>query len=139
MLSSDYQRLYLEIGAAVGWTDRAGWTRPQLFEHLKRTDVLLYAVRAGDIFLGFAELEAREPGEAELTHFGVLPAFRGQGVARALLAQVIAHATEFQGLERIWLVATTDESGQLAFDPAKHGLRQERALVWLEKKLPGGG
>lgn len=138
MLSSDYQRLYAEIGAAAGWTERAEWTRPQLFEHLKRQAVALYAVRAGDTFLGFAELEAREPGEAELTHFGILPAFRGRGVAKALLGHVIAHATESLGLERVWLVATTDESGQLAFDPAKHGLRQERALVWLEKKLAEG-
>jgi GNAT superfamily N-acetyltransferase len=135
MLSSDYQRLYAEIGGPLGWTDRAAWTRPQVFEHLQRPDVHLYAARTGDTYLGFAEIAAREPGEAEITHLGVLPAFRGRGVGGALLEHVVWHATEALGYERVWMAASTDESGRLAFDPSKHGLKQERALVHLEKRL----
>lgn len=135
MLSSDYQRLYAEIGEPLGWTERADWARPQIFEHLQRPGVHLYAARAGETYLGFAELEAHGAGEAEITHFGVLPAFRRRGVGGALLEHAVWHATETQGYERVWLVATTDESGALPFDPAKHGLRQERAMVFLEKRL----
>lgn len=135
MLSSDYQRLYAEIGEPLGWTERSDWTRPQLFEHLQQPGVHLYAARAGDTYLGFAEVVERGSGEAEISHFGVLPAFRRRGVGGAMLEHVVWHATEVLNLERVWLAATTDDTGRLLFDPTKHGLRQERALVYLEKRL----
>lgn len=135
MLSSDYQRLYMEIGEPLGWTERKGWTRPQLFEHLQQPGVHLYAARAGDTYLGFAEIVAGDEGGGEITHFGVLPAFRGRGVGGAMLEYVVWHATEVLGYERVWLSATTDDTGRLPIDPTRHGLRQERALVYLEKRL----
>ena len=135
MLSSDYQRLYAEIGEPLGWTERLEWTRPQIFEHLQQPGVHLYGARAGETYLGFAEVAARDSGEAEITHFGVSPAFRRRGVGGALLDHVVWHATETLGYERVWLAAATDDTGRLPFDPAKHGLRQERAMVFLEKRL----
>ncbi|MEB3223662.1 MAG: GNAT family N-acetyltransferase [Candidatus Sericytochromatia bacterium] len=135
MLSSDYIQLYGEIGADLGWRERLAWTRPQVFEHLQRPDVLLFAARAGTSYLGFAELRVHGGEGAELTHFGVLPAFRGRRVGTALLAHVLWHCTEVLGHPRVWLTARTDDSGRLAFDPARHGLRQERVLVYLEKRL----
>jgi ribosomal protein S18 acetylase RimI-like enzyme len=135
MLSSDYLHLYGEIGAELGWRERLAWTRPQVFEHLQRPDVLLFAVRAGSSYLGFAELKVHGGEGAELHHFGVLPAFRRRGVGSALLAHVLWHCTEVLGHPRVWLTARTDDSGKLAFDPSRHGLRLERVLVYLEKRL----
>ncbi|MEB3329553.1 MAG: GNAT family N-acetyltransferase [Candidatus Sericytochromatia bacterium] len=135
MLSSDYLQLYAEIGAELGWRERLTWTRPEVFEHLQRPDVLLFAARAGTSYLAFAELRLHGPEGAELQHFGVLPAFRGRGVGTALLAQVLWHCTEVLGHPRVWLTTQTDDHGKLPFDPARHGLRQERVLVYLEKRI----
>jgi ribosomal protein S18 acetylase RimI-like enzyme len=136
MLSSDYLQLYGDIGIAVGWRERLQWTRPQVFEHLQRPDVLLFAVRAGTTYLGFAELEMTEM-RAEIRLFGVLPAFRGRGVGRALLGQVLFHVTHTMGLDEVTLRLQTDETGCLAFEPTRYGFRQDRVLVYLEKPLSG--
>lgn len=136
MLSSDYLTLYGEIGVPLGWRERLQWSRPQVFEHLQRTDVLLFSVRAGSTYLGFAELEVSGT-TAEIKLFGVLPAFRGRGVGRALLGHVLWHCTQVLGLEAVKLRVRTDEGGSLLFEPANYGFRQERVLVYLEKPLSG--
>jgi ribosomal protein S18 acetylase RimI-like enzyme len=135
MLSSDYMHLYGEIGAELGWRERLAWSRPEVFEHLQRSDVLLFAARAGTSYLAFAELRVHGVEGVELQHFGVLPAFRGRGVGTALLAQVLWQCIEVLGHPRVWVTVRTDDSGRLPFDPARHGLRQERVLVHLEKRL----
>jgi GNAT superfamily N-acetyltransferase len=130
MLSSDYLRLYQELG----WTERLNWTRPQVFEHLQRPGVHLLSARAGETYLGFAELEVK--GEAaELTHFGILPAFRGRGIGGAFLEHVMSFGFEQLDLERLWVATLMGEAekGPMPFFTG-HGFRQERALVYLEKK-----
>jgi ribosomal protein S18 acetylase RimI-like enzyme len=133
MLSSDYLRLYTDIGGPLGWTERLNWTRPQVFEHLQQPGVHLLSARAGETYLGFAELLARR-NEAELIHFGILPSFRGRGVGTAFLNHLLHHAFDQLGLERIWLATLTseEEKSQLGLF-TRSGFRQERSLVYLEK------
>ncbi|MDB5097488.1 MAG: GCN5-related N-acetyltransferase [Cyanobacteria bacterium RYN_339] len=131
MLSSDYLRLYQELG----WSERLAWSRPKVFEHLQQPGVHLLSARAGDTYLGFAELQVRHDA-AELSHFGVLPAFRGRGVGSAFLEHVLTFAFEQLELERVWVATLMGEAdkGPMPFF-TKRGFRQERALVYLEKKL----
>lgn len=136
MLSSDYLRLYSEVGIPLGWRERLAWTRPQVFEHLQRPEIHLLAARAGSTYLGFIELEVSQ-AVAEIKLFGVLPAFRGRGVGRALLGQALVHALTVLGLEAVKMRARTDEAGGLPFEPSRYGFRQERVLVYLEKPLAG--
>jgi GNAT superfamily N-acetyltransferase len=99
--------------------------------------VHLLSARAGETYLGFAELEVTGDG-AELTHFGVLPAFRGRGVGGAFLEHVMSFAFEQLDLERLWVATMMGEAekGPMPFF-TRHGFRQERALVYLEKKPIG--
>ncbi|MEB3196865.1 MAG: GNAT family N-acetyltransferase [Candidatus Sericytochromatia bacterium] len=135
MLSSDYLALYGEIGTELGWRERLDWSRPAVFEHLQRPDVLLFAARTGSTYLGFAELVVRETSGAELILFGVRPAFRGRGIATALLSHVLWHCTELLGHDRVWFTTQSEDGGRLRFTPARHALRQERVLIQLEKRL----
>lgn len=133
MLSSDYLRLYQEIGAPLGWAERFQWSRPQVFEHLQRADVHLFSARAGDTYLGFAELLTDDHGAAELAHFGLLSAFRGRGVGSAFLENLLYYAFEQLGIERVWLASSaTDQRSGLPFF-ARQGFKQDRALIYLEK------
>lgn len=135
MLSSEYIRLYHEIGEPLGWTERANWTRPQVFEHLQQPGVHLLAARAGETYLGFAELIEREVGDAELELFGLLPAFRGRGVGSEFMAYLLHHAFEQLGLQRVWSSIVTGDTSPLTPTWQQLGLRQERALVFLQKDL----
>lgn len=134
MLSSDYIRLYREIGEPLGWHERLVWTRPQIFEHLQRKGVYLLSARAGETYLGFAELEERGPGDAELVLFGLMPAFRGRGVGSAFLEHVLHHAFEQLQLERVWCDVTVADEDAPRFC-VERGMKQERALLLLERAL----
>ncbi|WP_456476544.1 GNAT family N-acetyltransferase [Oceanithermus sp.] len=73
------------------WSLRLGWTALELIEHFQRPDVALwYAYEAGHP-VGLVELEIT-PETAEIAYLGVVPAARGRGVGRALLAAAAGHA-----------------------------------------------
>lgn len=134
MLSSDYLRLYQEIGGPLGWAERLNWTRPQVFEHLQQKGVYLFSARAGETYLGFAELQERIPGEAEIVHFGLLPSFRGRGVGSAFLEHLLYQAFEQLELESVWIAtsAAADQKAMVDFF-TRRGFRQDRSLVYLER------
>jgi ribosomal protein S18 acetylase RimI-like enzyme len=136
MLSSDYLRLYQEIGAPLGWGERLNWSRPQVFEHLQQPGVHLLSARAGETYLGFAELQESAPGEAEIVHFGLLPSFRGRGVGGAFLEHLLHFAFETLELDRVWNAtdAGDDQKAMVDFF-TKRGFRQDRSLVYLQKPL----
>lgn len=135
MLSSDYMRLYQSIGAPLGWADRSQWTRPQIFEHLQKPGLHLLAAREGDDFIGFAELEERKPGEADLVYFGLLESHRGRGLGGAFLEHVLHHAWEQLHLQAIRVSTMTTDAPQALPNYLKRGFRKERAMVFLEKNL----
>lgn len=135
MLSSDYMRLYQEIGQELGWSDWSHWTRPQVFEYLQRPGLHLLAMREGDKFIGFAELEERQPGEAEMIHFGLIDAYRGRGLGGIFLEHVLHYAWEQADLKTIRLTTLSTDSPQALPNYLKRGFRKERAMVFLEKDL----
>jgi GNAT superfamily N-acetyltransferase len=135
MLSSDYLRLYQGIGGPLGWPDRSGWSRPQVFEHLQRPGMHLLAAREGDTFVGFAELEVRGPGEAELIHFGLLEPYRGRGLGGAFLAHVLQQAWDQWKLNRVWAISHSTDHPACLPTYLGYGFAKARAMVFLEKDL----
>jgi GNAT superfamily N-acetyltransferase len=135
MLSSDYMRLYQEIGQPLGWTDWSHWTRPQVFEYLQRPGLHLLAMREGDKFIGFAELEERQSGVAELIHFGLLETYRGRGLGGIFLEHVLQYAWEQLHLQTIRLSTLSTDAPQALPNYLKRGFRKERAMVFLERNL----
>lgn len=135
MLSSDYMRLYQEIGGPLGWADRSAWTRPQVFEHLQKPGLHLLAVREGDDFVGFAEFEERQALHAELVYFGLLESHRGRGLGGAFLEHALNYGWEQLHWEAIRVSTLTTDAPQALPNYLKRGFRKERAMVFLEKDL----
>lgn len=134
MVSSDYLKLYRDIGESLGWHERLNWTRSQIFEHLQRPGLHLLAAKHDDAYVGFAEIEESRPGEGELVHFGMLPAYQDPEVEAPFMQFVLQHAEQLQ-LKRLWTAVNVTGSESRVAMLIKAGLKKERAMVVLEKAL----
>ncbi len=107
-----YLSLYRDVGAPHRWTDRADWTEARAAEHLVRTDVSVFALREGED-AGFFELVTGADGSVEIAYLGLVPAYVGRGLGRALLEAAIAEAHR-AGPSRVWLhTCTLDHAAAL--------------------------
>jgi ribosomal protein S18 acetylase RimI-like enzyme len=95
---------------------RFGDYDPILREFLARSDVSVWIAEAGSEAAGFALLErpAAAPGFADLVAIAVDPRRRRQGVARALLAKVVAVAGEGGGPGLLALTVADDNQAAVA-------------------------
>jgi GNAT superfamily N-acetyltransferase len=135
MLSSDYVKLHQATGMPLGRTDWSQVPRPQVFEHLQRAGMHLLALREGDRFIGFAELEDRTPGVAELLHFGLIDGHRGTALGGQFLDHVLAYAWDQLHLREVRVTTRSTDAPQALPNFVRHGFRKERAMVVLEKLL----
>jgi len=98
-----YLELYDAVGAAYTWTARKLMPRAELAALLSHPAVEVHVLEAGGETAGYAELDARVPGEVELAYFGLLPAFHGRGLGRYLLTWAIRHAWRELKPRRLWV------------------------------------
>lgn len=89
-----YRALFRAIGEDWLWFSRVSLADEALAAILEDPAVEIYVLeREGEGDLGLLELDFRQPGEAELAFFGVVPALVGAGAGRFM----INHANE-----RVW-------------------------------------
>ncbi|WP_030144870.1 GNAT family N-acetyltransferase [Spirillospora albida] len=84
--------LYTAVGGDWYWTDRLAWTRDQWAGWLSRPGVETWVAHVRGTPAGYAELDPRPGGLVEITCFGLLPAFTGQGLGGHLLTVATARA-----------------------------------------------
>jgi ribosomal protein S18 acetylase RimI-like enzyme len=109
-----YRALYLGIGAAYHWTDRAGWTDAEIRAHVTLPGVEVWLARVGGTVAGFFELRDWPDGSTEIAYFGLLPAFVGRGLGGALLTEALRQAWARQP-SRVWLhTSSLDHPAALA-------------------------
>ncbi len=89
---SFYRYLYNTVGEASLWGDRRELSDKMLkaIIHDER-DTLLVLYRAG-VPAGFAELFRGDDNTTELSYFGLIPEFFGQGLGRCLLQAAVKRA-----------------------------------------------
>ena len=98
-----YRRMYLGVGAAYRWTDRAAWTDEDIEQYLASPGLEIWIARVSDDEAGFFELRPTDGGRAvEIAYFGLLPAFIGHGLGGFLLTSAARRAWEL-GPSRVWL------------------------------------
>ncbi|MQY02258.1 GNAT family N-acetyltransferase [Actinomadura macrotermitis] len=78
--------LYTAVGGDWYWTDRLPWTYEQWRNWLVRPGVETWVAYVRGTPAGYAELDPQPGGQVEITYFGLLPAFHGQGLGGHLLA-----------------------------------------------------
>lgn len=89
---SYYAYLYNTVGRAHHWTSRL-LPEKQLAAEIHVEGVAVHVLYCDGAPAGWFELDwARKPGETRLVHFGILPEFRGRGLARYLLSEALAAA-----------------------------------------------
>ena len=117
-LSADLER-YREIFRRVGepwlWFTRLMMSDDALRSIIADPRVCAFALRAGDHDLGLLELDFRQPGECELSFFGVVPEAVGQGWGGVLMSEAIRLAWA-EPIRRLWVhTCTLDHPRALQF------------------------
>jgi GNAT superfamily N-acetyltransferase len=97
-----YRFLYDGVGRDYNWTSRKKLSDEALADILSdpRDEVHVLMVRG--VPAGFAELDRRVEGEVEMTQFGLMPEFIGQGLGKYFLQWAIDRAWSY-GPRRFWL------------------------------------
>lgn len=84
-----YRALYRAVGEAHHWTSRL-LPDAELRREIHKPGMHIFVATSGTKCVGWFEIETRaEIGESRIVHFGVMPEFRGRGLADFLLSQAI--------------------------------------------------
>ncbi|MEO5825793.1 MAG: GNAT family N-acetyltransferase [Gemmatimonadales bacterium] len=97
------RQLYLDVGAAWHWQDRAKWSDQEWADAIRKEGVEIWvALRDRDVAqVGYYELE-RSDGDVDIRYFGLLAGFIGRGLGGWLLTKAVERAWE-QGAARVTL------------------------------------
>ncbi len=93
---------YTAVGGDWYWIDRLGWTYAEWLKWLDRPEVETWVVHVGGVPAGYFELEAQAEGKVEISYFGLLPAFVGQGLGGYALTAAARRAWD-RGARRVWV------------------------------------
>jgi prephenate dehydrogenase/GNAT superfamily N-acetyltransferase len=96
-----YRFLYREVGRPWHWIERWDWSDRRISEHLATPGIEVWLLTAAGVPAGWFELH-RTSDETEIAYFGLLPAFTGQGLGRALLTRATEEAWRSDP-RRVWL------------------------------------
>ena len=99
---SDYMDIYTTVGRDYLWNYRPGQTKDEIAKIIKSPTTWIYFLYAEQEVVGMAELDATNPKDIELVHFGLVPKLLNKGIGRSFLSQVI-HLVWSSGTDRMWL------------------------------------
>lgn len=97
-----YRFLYRQVGGPWQWTDRERMDDDALLAILAHPDVHVHVLYDDGTPAGYCELDYRQPGQAEIVYFGLMPHAIGQGFGRAFLGWTIREAWR-HGIRRLWV------------------------------------
>lgn len=110
-----YRALYAAIGEPWLWFGRARLTDAALLTILDNPDVEALALTEDGRDIGLLELDWRQPDEAELAYFGLVPGAVGQGRGRRLMNEAVSRAFA-RPIGRFWVhTCTLDHPGAVEF------------------------
>jgi GNAT superfamily N-acetyltransferase len=97
-----YRYLYDAVGRQWQWTSRKKMSDEQLTAIIHDPTDEVYVLDVDGVPAGFAELDRRVEGEIEITQFGLVPEFIGQGLGKYFLQWAVDRAWTYQP-KRLWL------------------------------------
>jgi len=104
-----YRRLYRTVGERWHWHDRDAWSDERLATHLASPNIAVWECLIGNASAGFFELERHDDESVEIAYFGLVPAFVGRGLGKALLTRAAQEAWALAPA-RVWLHTCTLDS-----------------------------
>ena len=97
-----YRWLYDAVGKDFHWLSRTKMSDEALAAIISDPRNELHVLHVDGTPAGFAELDRRQPDEIELTQFGLMPAFIGQGLGKWFLQWTADKAWSYEP-KRLWL------------------------------------
>jgi GNAT superfamily N-acetyltransferase len=97
-----YRFLYDAVGRRWQWLGRRKLSDEELARIIHDSRDEVHVLHVEGVPAGFAELDRRVEGEIELTQFGLMPEFIGQGLGKFFLGWTIDRAWS-HGPRRLWL------------------------------------
>jgi len=96
-----YRYLYGAVGSGWKWVDRRDWSDEELLAALRRPELELWVLYYAGTPAGYCEL-VREGDEVNVSYFGLMPEFLGQGLGRLWLGWTL-HRAWHDDPRRVWL------------------------------------
>ncbi|SCB23774.1 Acetyltransferase (GNAT) domain-containing protein [Bradyrhizobium yuanmingense] len=110
-----YRDLFRRVGEGWLWFSRARMTDAELAAIIHAPGIEVYALVLDGRDEGLFELDFREPGQCELTYFGVTSSLIGTGAARFLMNRALERAWSHD-VRRVWVhTCTLDHPAAVAF------------------------
>ncbi|MCA1431946.1 GNAT family N-acetyltransferase [Bradyrhizobium sp. BRP20] len=110
-----YRDLFRRVGEGWLWFSRARMTDAELAAIIHAPGIEVYALVLDGRDEGLLELDFREPGQCELTYFGVTAGLIGTGAARFLMNRSLERAWS-RDVRRVWVhTCTLDHPSAVAF------------------------
>ena len=133
---ADYRRLYREVGESWYWRDRNAWSDEKLNAYLASATVFVWeCVVASGETAGYFELERHDDGSVEIVYFGLVMAFTGRGLGKAMLTRAAEEAWAL-GASRVWLHTCTLDSPRALPNYTARGFEAYRTEKFVVQ-LPG--
>ncbi|HEV8446755.1 MAG TPA: GNAT family N-acetyltransferase [Gemmatimonadaceae bacterium] len=126
----EYRRLYRAVGYRWYWRDRNAWSDERLAAHLARTEISVWECLVEGESAGYFELERRDDGSVEIAYFGLIEAFVGKGVGKAMLTRAAREAWALQP-NRVWLHTCTLDSPHALPNYEARGFARFRTETYL--------
>jgi GNAT superfamily N-acetyltransferase len=101
-----YRYLYETVGRPYVWVERTRMSDETLAKIVQDPKVELFVLYCEGAPAGYAELDFRKDGEAELAYFGLINDFLGRGLGSFLLATAIDIAWS-KPINRLWVHTNT--------------------------------
>ena len=118
--------LYARVGAGWSWTDRLGWSASAWAAHAGRVETWLATVDGEPA--GYYELDvAAAAAGTEISMFGLLAAYHGQGLGGHLLTHAIRRG--FARAPRVWVHTCTLDGPHALANYEARGMRAFRTEV----------
>jgi GNAT superfamily N-acetyltransferase len=103
-----YRFLYDAVGGRWNWVSRKKLSNAALAAIIHDPRDEVHVLMADGVPAGFAELDRRVPDEIEITQFGLMGDFIGQGLGRYFLSWAIDKAWSYAP-KRLWLHTCTQD------------------------------
>jgi len=101
-----YRSLYNAVGSQYHWLGRRKMADEKLATILDDPKNEIHVLHVAGQPAGFAEFDRRQPDEVEMSQFGLMPDFVGQGLGKWFLQWAIDRAWSY-GPKRFWLHTCT--------------------------------
>ena len=98
----EYIDIYKAVGRDYIWNYRPGQSKETIQKIIQSSNTWLYFVYQKEQVVGLAELDASNPQDIELVHFGLIPEFHNQGIGKKFLNNII-QVTWSNNIKRMWL------------------------------------